>query len=190
MFFFFFLLFILLFSKRFIASIQHRGSGEGMKKACQYFQMAAGGFESLKEYLAAHPQDMEWTDFYAAHLEMLVRIMLAQAQECFYEKASKDDLSPAVVSKLAAQVAEFYSQAGALLEQEPLRSLGLPSSWLNHAQLRVQYFRAAAAFRSSLQFPPLHEYGRQLAYLQLANDYLTNASTKRLLKAAPAEMQA
>ena len=37
--------------------------------------------------------------------------MLAQAQQCFFEKAASDKLKPGVVARLAAQVAAFYASA-------------------------------------------------------------------------------
>ena len=38
-------------------------------------------------------------------LEVWKTIMLAQAQQCFFEKAASDQLKPGVVARLAAQVA-------------------------------------------------------------------------------------
>ena len=44
-------------------------------------------------------------------LEVWKTIMLAQAQQCFFEKAASDQLKPGVVARLAAQVAAFYARA-------------------------------------------------------------------------------
>ena len=44
-------------------------------------------------------------------LEVWKTIMLAQAQQCFFEKAASDKLKPGVVARLAAQVAAFYASA-------------------------------------------------------------------------------
>lgn len=39
---------------------------------------------------------------------MALHLMLAQAQECFYEKAVKDNMKASIIAKLAAQVADYY----------------------------------------------------------------------------------
>ena len=47
-------------------------------------QRAAGVFESLKSDIDAHPQSAE--DLRGEALSMLISLMLAQAQECFFLK--------------------------------------------------------------------------------------------------------
>ena len=45
-------------------------------------------------------------------------LMLAQAQQCYYEKAHKDKMKAAVVSKLAAQVAIMFGEAASALSTQ------------------------------------------------------------------------
>ena len=43
---------------------------------------------------------------------MLRKLMLAQAQRCFYEKAALEAMSPKLLSKIAAQVRAGVAAAG------------------------------------------------------------------------------
>lgn len=61
----------------------------------------------MKELLERHPQPGVF-DFSPDFITLCINLMLAQAQECFYEKAVKDNMKPTLISKLAAQVADFY----------------------------------------------------------------------------------
>jgi programmed cell death 6-interacting protein len=50
---------------------------------------------------------------------MLERLMLAQAQECFFENVVADN-KPLLCSKVAKQVGSFYEEAYAALVLPPL----------------------------------------------------------------------
>lgn len=45
-------------------------------------------------------------------LQSLEDLMLAQAQECFWQKAVMDGYKDASIAKLAARVSDLYSTAG------------------------------------------------------------------------------
>jgi len=71
-----------------IAEVQNRSSAEGAKKACHFFQLAAGTFDHLKDYLQQRPHQASTPDLTTELLTILVNLMLAQAQECFCEKVN------------------------------------------------------------------------------------------------------
>ena len=96
-------------------------------------------------------------------LEVWKTIMLAQAQQCFFEKAASDQLKPGVVARLAAQVAAFYARAST--ELRAYASLkGRPQAdktWAQLLEWNEKAFGAwaqvhAAAERSLSPTPPLH----------------------------------
>jgi programmed cell death 6-interacting protein len=72
-----------------LATSQSRTTAESLKKACLYFQQAAGTFE----YLAKQAIDLRLPpgviidDFSEATVDAIKFLMLAQAQECFWQKA-------------------------------------------------------------------------------------------------------
>jgi len=55
------------------------------------------------------PEDMD-----DVTLDCVKYLMLAQAQECFWQKAVVDGKKDSLIARLAAQVSDFYAQAGDL----------------------------------------------------------------------------
>jgi len=72
-----------------LATSQSRTTAESLKRACQYFQNAAGSFE----FLLTQANDLRLPpgtvveDFSEPTITSLKFLMLAQAQECFWQKA-------------------------------------------------------------------------------------------------------
>jgi programmed cell death 6-interacting protein len=75
-----------LFSQ--LATSQSRITAESLKRACQYFQQAAGTFEYLSQQTGdlRLPPGMAVEDFSEPTVKSLKFLMLAQAQECFWQK--------------------------------------------------------------------------------------------------------
>lgn len=69
-----------------------------------------------------HPQPNVF-DFSPEFLNMAIHLMLAQAQECFYEKAVKDNMKASIIAKLAAQVADYYEFTLTLVTNSALSSI-------------------------------------------------------------------
>mgnify|MGYP003671612744 CR=1 FL=1 len=46
---------------------------------------------------------------------MLHTLMLAQGQECFYEKATMDGMKSGILAKLAMQISVYYTDIDAIL---------------------------------------------------------------------------
>lgn len=83
-----------------------RGSAAGLKQACNGFQSAAGAFGMLREGVAPKlaAGGGGTVDLSVECAGMLERLMLAQAQECFFEKVIADEKPPGICSKVARQV--------------------------------------------------------------------------------------
>ena len=79
---------------------------------------------------------------------MLVSLHLAQAQECFYDKAATDGKSTAVCVKLAQQTHLFYEEVKTALACAPL-SEHLEKSWLAHVAAKSAMFHAEALSRAA-----------------------------------------
>jgi programmed cell death 6-interacting protein len=84
------------------ATVQKRSDADGLRRACQRFQQAAGALALLQK-IGADLGEEATDDLGGDALEVWQTIMLAQAQQCFFEKAAKDKLKPGVVARLAAQ---------------------------------------------------------------------------------------
>lgn len=114
---------------------ENRSNVEGIKRACALFQNAAGCFAHVQTTvlplirLTLDDKDPCSPDLSKSCLEALSTLYLAQAQECFWQKAvlgpsridsslnqiaecsMTDRLKNGTIAKLSAQVSEFYDQA-------------------------------------------------------------------------------
>ena len=77
-----------------------------------------------RELLEQHVRGAVWcdrgsVDLYPATLQMMRKLMLAQAQRCFYEKAALESMSPKLLSKVAAQVRGYVK--GRIIVLQPRR---------------------------------------------------------------------
>lgn len=130
--------------------------------ACNYFCLSAGVISYLKttiipELRSTPPEDMD-----TMTLEGLEHLLLAQAQECFWQKAVKDGLKDASIAKLAAKVSDFYSQAGDF----GMKSDAISTEWIHHMTAKHHHFAAAAQYRAACDCLEKRKYGEEVARLR------------------------
>lgn len=85
-----------------IAATVSRATEEGVRAACGEFQRAAGAFRAVGEMM--EEEEATTVDMSSHASAMLERLMLAQAQECCFERALDAGKSQTVCSKVARQV--------------------------------------------------------------------------------------
>ena len=95
-------------------------------------------------------------------LQSLELLLLAQGQECFWQKAVKDGLKDVSIAKLAAKVSDFYGDAGDLA----VKSNAISTDWIHHMTAKHHHFAAAAQFRQSLDCLEKRKYGEEVARLR------------------------
>ncbi|XP_035208806.1 programmed cell death 6-interacting protein-like [Stegodyphus dumicola] len=96
---------------------------EGLKLAAKYFQMASGTFQHLKT-LASSPAIEEPTpDLRPDTISALQALMLAQAQESFFFKATSDNMKDTVIARVASRAEELYADALKLMQKESVQHL-------------------------------------------------------------------
>lgn len=145
-----------------LANNSNRTTGEGLKAASNYYCAAAGVFSHLRadvvpDMRSTAPDDMDpWT------LESAELLMLAQAQECFWQKAVKDGLKDATISKLAARVSDLYLQAA----ENGAKSSAITSEWIHHMYAKHNHFAAAAQYRAACDCLEKRKYGEEVTRLQ------------------------
>ena len=110
-----------------MAASADRTAPEGMKLACQQFQLAAGVFKHLREKVTPQLKCALQSEMTPEGLQMVENIMLAQAQACFYEKAVVDraksaSMKASVIARLASQVRTADAQQTGLPVSDPLSS--------------------------------------------------------------------
>ncbi|XP_068584580.1 programmed cell death 6-interacting protein isoform X1 [Cebidichthys violaceus] len=94
-----------------IASEQNLDNDEGLKTAAKFYQLASGAFGHIKDTVLSALNREPTMDISPETVGTLKLIMLAQAQEVFFLKATSDRMKDAVIAKLANQAADFYGEA-------------------------------------------------------------------------------
>nr|XP_056718536.1 rhophilin-2 [Euleptes europaea] len=124
----------------------NRQTQEGLRKAIDAFQRAAGVLNYLKETFTHTPS----YDMSPAMLSVLVKMMLAQAQECIFEQICLPGIRNEFFTlvKLAQEVAkvgEIYMLVNTAMNQAPVKE-NIPYSWSKLAQVKSDHFRALAHY--------------------------------------------
>lgn len=107
-------------------------------------------------------------------LQTLINLMLAQAQECVWQKAAMDQLRDGTIARLALKIAEFYDAACELASNSSISNV-YPKSWLTHMHIKALHFNAAAQFRKSCECISQDKYGQEVARLQIASEFVKRA---------------
>lgn len=113
--------------------------------------------EVIPELRTTPPEDLD-----DSTLESLEYLMLAQAQECFWQKAVMDQYKDASIAKLAAKVSDFYGAAG----DWGVKSEAISSEWIHHATAKHHHFAAAAQYRQACDCLEKRKYGEEVARLR------------------------
>ncbi|XP_037553825.1 rhophilin-1 [Nematolebias whitei] len=129
-----------------IGARQDRCVTAGIDRAIDAFQRAAGAFNYLKEYFSNAPS----LDMSAPSLGMLVQLMVAQVQECVFERIALTTQETSFSSQLhlaqeAAQVSHVYSLVQQTMTQ-PLMKDYVPFSWASMVQVKSEHFRALSHY--------------------------------------------
>ena len=145
-----------------LALSSNRATSDGLKSAASYFCYAAGVVNHLKTNVVPELRTSPPGDMDPSTLESLEELMLAQAQECFWQKAVKDGLKDAVIARLAAKVSDLYSDAG----DWALKSDSISSEWIHHMNAKHHHFAAAAQYRAACDCLEKRKYGEEVARLR------------------------
>lgn len=150
-----------LYSQLAVAS--SRGANDGLKTAANYFSLAAGVVAHIQKEILPElrmsepPEDMD-----SPTLESLAELLLAQSQECFWQKAVMDGYKDASISKLAARVSDLYNNAG----EAAMKSEAISSAWIHHMSAKHHHFAAAAQYRAACDCLEKRKYGEEIARLK------------------------
>jgi hypothetical protein len=126
-------------------------SPEGKRSAAAYFQKAAGMLLYIRDVLnqrfkiSLDPN----SDLHESSLSSLATLMLAQAAECFYEKANDDESTSMLTAVVAIYVSDLYDvtlkpikQCSTFLKQK------VPKKILLHIKAKHHLYAAIAQFHT------------------------------------------
>ncbi|XP_056089776.1 rhophilin-2 isoform X2 [Rhinichthys klamathensis goyatoka] len=123
-----------------------RQTQAGLEDAIAAFQKSAGVLHFLKETFTHTPS----YDMSPAMLSMLIRLMLAQAQECMFELITLPGIRNEFFSLLkmaqeAAKVGETYSQVHQSMIQTPIKN-NVPFFWTTMSHLKTNHYNSLAHY--------------------------------------------
>ncbi|XP_028665889.2 rhophilin-2 [Erpetoichthys calabaricus] len=123
-----------------------RQTKSGLENAISAFERAAGTLNYLKEAFTHTPS----YDMSPAMLNVLTKMMLAQAQECIYDKIVLPGIKNEYFSLLkmaqeAAKVSDVYSVVYQAMTQMPVKD-NIPFLWSSMAQVKLYNFMALANY--------------------------------------------
>ncbi|XP_034155616.1 rhophilin-2 isoform X2 [Pangasianodon hypophthalmus] len=129
-----------------IGTRSDRHTQSGLEDAITALQKSAGVLNHLKETFTHTPS----YDMSPAMLNMLIKMMLAQAQECVFEKITLPGIRNEYFSLLrmaqeAAKVEEVYEQVHQSMIQSPVKD-NVPFFWFTMAQVKAYHYRALAHY--------------------------------------------
>jgi programmed cell death 6-interacting protein len=154
---------------------QPKYGGDSLKLACRYFQWAAGIWTYLREEIETFspPPSVDWS---TATLLSLEQLMLAQAQECFLQKAISDQMKDTMVAKLASQLAYLYN-ASLSAAQNPSMKGGciFEGSWSSHIASKSFYASALAYYYQAREMETREKPGESIAFLNLSEQTIKKA---------------
>ncbi|XP_062442087.1 rhophilin-2 [Rhea pennata] len=124
----------------------NRQTKTGLENAVDAFQRAAGVLSYLKDTFTHTPS----YDMSPAMLNVLVKMMLAQAQECVFEQIClpgicNEFFTLVKMTQEVAKVGEVYMLVNAAMNQEPVKE-NIPYSWSKLAQIKSDHYRALAHY--------------------------------------------
>eukprot|EP01026_Neomeris_dumetosa_P035457 TRINITY_DN2841_c0_g1_i3.p1 TRINITY_DN2841_c0_g1~~TRINITY_DN2841_c0_g1_i3.p1 ORF type:complete len:745 (-),score=104.28 TRINITY_DN2841_c0_g1_i3:547-2781(-) len=145
-----------------IGNLVSRRDDDGVKEACNNFQEAAGYLDSIQKLKLekAGTQDLS-----SECCEFLSHLMLAQAQECFYEKAHLDGKSASVMAMIAKQASILYQEVKQLYN-EPLLYGYFDKVWGIDISVKSVMWEAESFRQSSLSFDETVAVGSKICRLR------------------------
>ena len=157
------------------ARLGQNADAEGVKRAAAAFQASAGAFEMLADVAERKLSGgAPSVDLSREHCDVMIKLQLAQAQECFFLKAKIINTSASVLSKLAQQARLFYDEA----ERAAVKLVDyLDDALVHYIRLKRAYLGAEALSLASKVILAMDEtnVGPAITRLRQAKDMLSEA---------------
>uniref|UniRef100_A0A2H6N782 Programmed cell death 6-interacting protein n=2 Tax=Micrurus carvalhoi TaxID=3147026 RepID=A0A2H6N782_9SAUR len=157
-----------------IASEQNLDSDEGMKAAAKYYQFASGAFQHIKDTVLSSLNREPTVDISPDTVGTLSLIMLAQGQEVFFLKATRDKMKDAIIAKLANQAADYYGDAFKQCQYKDT----LPKEVFPLLAAKHCIMQAHAEYHQSVLAKQQKKFGEEIARLLHAADLVKTVTSR------------
>lgn len=149
-----------------------------LKTACQMFTKTAGVFQVFSNDPALCAFGKSTPDLTKTFTDLMVSLMLAQAQGCFYEKAASVNASTALLAKLAGGTATLYEAAAQKcvgISRSMQDAFDQSYNWVQHIKFQTSCYSASSLWQMARAAQAAGDNGPELAYLSLALSHLKAA---------------
>lgn len=173
-----------------LAANENRSENEGIKRALTYLQSASGTLHYLQKIVLPNldndlqssfdtPLTNAGYDMTSSFIETLQLFCLAEAQECFWQRAIMEKYTNSVIAKLAMKVGGFYEDClkAASGGFSPAAHY-FPQEWIAHITAKKYFFEAVAQYRMSLEDLAKQRYGDEIARMKVADGLLKQATNE------------
>uniref|UniRef100_A0A3Q3EV25 Programmed cell death 6-interacting protein n=1 Tax=Kryptolebias marmoratus TaxID=37003 RepID=A0A3Q3EV25_KRYMA len=157
-----------------IAAEQNIDNDECLKAAARYYQLASGAFSHIKDTVLSALNREPTMDICPETVSTLSSIMLAQAQEVFFLKATSDKMKDAVIAKLANQAADFYGEAFKQCQSKDT----LPKEVLPVLAAKHCIMQANAELHQSILAKQKKRFGEEISRLQHAAELVKTVASR------------
>ena len=166
-----------------------RTTDDGVKVACKFFQEAAGVFAFVKDHISIKVDSPKPVDLSLEASKMLEHIMLAQAQECFHEKALRDGKSAAILAKLAKHAGDLYAEAYRTAASSLISDSLKKTTFATHAEAKAALLNGMAEYHLATVHQAKEEVGEEIARLKRAEGALAPLAKKAKGMAVAAHLE-
>ncbi|XP_019364506.1 PREDICTED: programmed cell death 6-interacting protein isoform X2 [Gavialis gangeticus] len=157
-----------------IAAEQNLDNDEGLKAAAKYYQFASGAFQHIKDTVLSALNREPTVDISPDTVGTLSLIMLAQAQEVFFLKATRDKMKDAIIAKLANQAADYYGDAFKQCQYKDT----LPKEVFPVLAAKHCIMQANAEYHQSILAKQQKKFGEEIGRLQHASDLVKTVASR------------
>ncbi|XP_017377249.1 programmed cell death 6-interacting protein isoform X2 [Cebus imitator] len=157
-----------------IAAEQNLDNDEGLKIAAKHYQFASGAFLHIKETVLSALNREPTMDISPDTVGTLSLIMLAQAQEVFFLKATRDKMKDAIIAKLANQAADYFGDAFKQCQYKDT----LPKEVFPVLAAKHCIMQANAEYHQSILAKQQKKFGEEIARLQHAAELIKTVASR------------
>ncbi|KAJ3321226.1 Rhophilin, Rho GTPase binding protein [Blyttiomyces sp. JEL0837] len=168
------------------AVLSHLGSSQqmwtknGKKYAAAYFQKSAGVLLHIRDTIFQRIQMRldKGADLAEKTLSALAQLMLAQAMECFLDKANEEKTSSPIMSMIAAQTADYFESAISSAK-DGIQFIGrqrFPRDWIAQMSAKANLTLAIAHFHAPLQMVSDQALGERISRLSISKNLALQAA--------------
>ncbi|CAF0726380.1 unnamed protein product [Brachionus calyciflorus] len=159
-----------------VAATQQLDTENGLKEALRLYKLAAECFLQIKNCLTFLNEMPKANDLHPKTMNVLLNLMLSQAQEVGFVKCVFDKMSNLNKSKIAAKCADYYGDT--LIALNAPTVWFLKEKWSKLIKFKHLFYRAIAVYYKALDDWDEFRIGNALARLKQSRQDLKEIDSK------------